>query len=305
MTRLLPPGADSRFLDVDGGRVRVLTAGPPAAAGAPDPPAVVLLHGGGTDNAAISWYRLFAPLGRTHRVLAPDLPGFGATTGIAPVGGPWEQADAVARIMTAAGVGRAVVFGVSMGGDAALRLALRHPGRVDGLVLVAPGGLVPVLHNRFAHGAAWLAAQLPERLLVSLGAVAGRFTRSTLRAMVHDFSTLPGPVVEEFAREAVRPGGSLGFARYNRATLGRRAMLNDARGEVGAITAPTLFFHGENDPMVPIAGSREAAGLMPDARVAGVPACGHWAQLEAHDRFLAEVVPFLDRLRDRPGGPAD
>ncbi|MFL1430660.1 MULTISPECIES: alpha/beta fold hydrolase [unclassified Nocardiopsis] len=299
MTPLVPPGAQTGFLAVDGGRVRVLSAGDPAA------PPVVLIHGGGTDNAAISWYRLIEPLGRTHRVVAPDLPGFGGTTGIDPPGGPWEQAEAVARTMSAAGVESAVVFGVSMGGDVALRLALQRPGMVDGLVLIAPGGLVPVLHNRFAHGAAWLSAQLPERLLVALAAFAGRFTRSTVRAVVHDFGTMPEPVVEEFAREAVRPGGSLAFARYNRATLGRRVMLNYAMGEVGNIAAPTLFFHGENDPMVPIAGSREAAALMPDARLVSVPECGHWAQLEAHDRFLAEVLPFLDRLRNRPADPAD
>lgn len=299
MTRLVPPGADTDHLDVDGGRVRVLKAG------APDAPPIVLIHGGSTDNAAISWYRLMEPLARTHRVLAPDLPGFGATTGIEPPGGPGEQAEVVARIMSAAGVGRAVVFGVSMGGDVALRLALQHPERVEGLVLIAPGGLVPVLHNRFAQGAAWLASRLPERLLTSLGAFAGRFVRSAVRAVVHDFGTMPGPVVDEFAREAVRPGGTLAYTRYNRATLGRRGMLNYAMGEVGAITAPTLFFHGENDRLVPISGSRQAAELMPDARLVSVPECGHWAQLEAHDRFLAEVVPFLEHLRNRPADPAN
>ncbi|MDE3720796.1 alpha/beta fold hydrolase [Nocardiopsis sp. N85] len=291
MTRLVPPGAEVGFIEVDGGRVRALTAGEPTA------PPIVLIHGGGTDNAAISWYRLIEPLGRTHRVIAVDLPGFGGTTGIPPVGGPWEQADLVARTMAAIGVEGAVVFGVSMGGDVALRLALRHPGVVDGLVLIAPGGLVPILRDRFAHGTAWLTTRLPERLLVALGGFTGRFTRPLVRAVVHDIATLPEPVVEEFAREAIAPGASLAFVRYNLATIGRRTMLNYAMDEVASITAPTLFFHGEKDPMVPIDGSRRAAALMPDARVVSVPECGHWAQLEAHDRFLSEVIRFLDGIR--------
>jgi len=54
-----------------------------------------------------------------------------------------------------------------------------------------------------------------------------------------------------------------------------------------------MFFHGDLDPLVPQEGSRRAASLMPNAHFVAVPDCGHWAQLEAHDRFLAELHTFL------------
>lgn len=292
MTHLVPPEASVQHVDMDGGRVRVLSAGDPAS------PPVLLIHGGGTDNATISWYRLFEPLSKTHRVLAADLPGFGATRGIEPLGGPEAQADFLARLLDRLGVQQqAVVCGVSMGGDVALNLALHHPEAVRALVLIAPGGLAPRLSNPFTQTAAWLAVQLPERIMVPLASFANRFTGITLRAVVHDRSTVPEPVFQEYEREARRPRASLGFVRYNRATLGRTAMLNYLMPAVEGIQVPALFFHGRNDPMVSLQGSREAAARMPNARLVAVSDCGHLAQLEAHDHFVAEVNTFLGQVR--------
>lgn len=289
---LLPPGADRRWVDVSAGRLAVLHAGGPVAGRVP----VLLLHGGGTDAAAISWYRLLEPLGEDAEVFAPDLPGFGASLDVDPVGGPAALADVVVEVLDAVGAARAVVVGVSMGGDVALNLALRHPERVAGLVLLAPGGLVPVLGNRWAQGAAWAASRLPDEVLLPLGRLANRFVKSALRAVVKDLDRLPTEVVDEFARLARNPRGALGYTRYNQATLGRRGMTNDLSGRVAGISAPTLFVHGEGDPIVPLAGSRRAAASMPRARLVVVPDVGHWVQLEDHDRVLAEVRDFLAGL---------
>lgn len=285
---LLPEGADRRWVTTSAGRLAVLHAGS-SGGGTP----LVFLHGGGTDAAAISWYRLLAPLSADAEAWAPDLPGFGASMDVDPVGGPDAMADVVAEVLDAVGVARAVVVGVSMGGDVALNLALRHPSRLAALVLIAPGGLVASLGNRWVHGAAWAASLLPDVVLLPLGRLANRFVKLALRAVVKDFRRLPDEVVDEFARLARNPRGPLGYARYNQATLGRRGMRNDLTLRVAGIAVPTLFFHGSGDPIVPIEGSRRAAAAMPDARLVVVPDTGHWAQVEAHDRFVAEVRDFL------------
>ena len=82
---LIPAGSTQSYLDMDGGRVRVLrsTATPADSLRRP----LLLLHGGGADNAAISWYEVFEPWGTEREVIAIDLPGFGRTQGIQPVGG--------------------------------------------------------------------------------------------------------------------------------------------------------------------------------------------------------------------------
>ncbi len=295
---LTPPGAGRLEVPTTVGRLGALHAGAPVVGAHP----LVLVHGGGTDSSSISWYRLVEPLAADREVWAVDLPGFGSSMGVAPVGGPDAMADVLAEALGTLGVGPAVVCGVSMGGDVALNLALRHPPLVAGLVLVAPGGLVPRLGSPRLQRAAWLAARLPDLVLLPAGRLANRFVRSALRAMTKDPSRLPTEVVEEFARLARDPRGVLGYARYNQATLGRDGMLNDLTSRVGRIGPPTLLVHGAEDPVVDLGGSRRAAELMPRARLVVLPDCGHWAQLECHDEFLAEVVPFLAEV---DGGATD
>lgn len=295
---LVPRAAQERYLDTAIGVLRVLHAGPDAGSGTP----LMLVHGGGTDNAGISWYRLIEPLSRDREIWAVDLPGFGGSIGVAPVGGPRALATVLADVLDRIDPGPMVVAGVSMGGDVALNLVLEHPDRVAALVLIAPGGLVPIFRNRVVHFCAWLAAQMPDRLLIPAGRFANRFVRSAIRSIVKDPSSLPPQVIDEFVRAARDPRSPYGYCRYNQATLGRRGMLNDLSGRVTAITAPTLIFHGEDDGLVDPRGSQRAAARMPNARLVMVPDCGHWAQLEAHDRFLTEIRAFLAGL-DVPGEP--
>lgn len=287
--RLIPPGADEHFVTVPAGRLRMLHGGTARQDHLP----LVLVHGGGSDNAAISWYRLFAPLTHDREVWAVDLPGFGGSVQAPPVGGPGAMAATLASVLDELGIGKAVVFGVSMGGDVALNLALDHPDHVAGLVLIAPGGLVPTLGSPIKQRGAWLMAQAPDWILLPAARLANRFVRTALRAMVKDAAIIPPEVIEEFAREARHPLGGIAYGRYNQATLGRTGMLNNLSGRVAAITVPSLFFHGEDDPLVDPEGSRRAANTMPNARLHLVPHCGHWAQLEAHENFLETVKIFL------------
>lgn len=290
---LLPPASTESFIDVDGGYVRVLRS-----TGTTDPQRapLLLIHGGGSDNSAISWYEVFdPPLGTDREVVAFDLPGFGKTDGIAPVGGAPEMADFSARVVGCLGLPQSVVIGVSMGGDVALNLALRHPKVVKALVLIAPGGLTPVFHNRVLQFVAWLGTQLPDWILVPLTRRANRHAAAAIRAVVKDPSALPQEVFAEFAEEAGRPGAGMAYVRYNQASAGPFAMRNNLLPVVSRIAVPTMFFHGADDPIVDPAGSRRASELMPDAQLVLVPNCGHWAQLEAPDRFRTEVRHFLAR----------
>lgn len=181
------------------------------------------------------------------------------------------------------------------------RRAEAGQGGGDDVALGAQVGEQPVprdgsgLVERIPHQlAAWLAAQLPDAVLARLARVANRYVDRAIRAMVHDPESLPPEVVAAFVAEARRPGSGMGYARYNQATLGASRMRGDLSGIVDRITAPTLLFHGEQDRLVALAGSRRAADAMPRARLVAVPECGHWAQLEAADRFRDELVAFLD-----------
>ncbi|GAA3601250.1 alpha/beta fold hydrolase [Agrococcus terreus] len=274
------------------GELGVLHAGRASEARTP----VLLLHGGGSDSAAVSWYRLIEPLAADREVWGLDLPGFGSSIDLEPVGGPDAMADVVAEALDALGVGRAAVLGVSMGGDVALSLALHHTPRVAGLGLIGSGGLAPRVGSRATHLAAWLASRLPDPLLLPAGRLANRFARHALHAMVADPASLPDAVVDEFVRLARHPRGALGYARYNQATLARDRLTNDRTEAVQRIAVPALLFHGADDPMVDPEGSRRAARRMPRATLVEPSGCGHWAQLEAHDEFLAASRALLTEV---------
>jgi len=148
------------------------------------------------------------------------------------------MAGFVARVMSALGVDSAVVVGVSMGGDVALNLGLHHPERVRGLVLVAPGGLVAAAGSRAFQMVAWLGTRLPDALLLPGARLANRLIEPALRRVVHDRASLPEEVVAEFKREGLRPGASVGYIRYNQATVGRRGQRNDVMSEVSRPSPP-------------------------------------------------------------------
>ena len=120
-------GVEHRFVDANGIRVHV------AEAGAPDSPAVLLLHG--WPQHWYMWRRVIAGLGDEYRLLAPDLRGFGWTE--APghgYDGETFAGDQVA-LLEALGLERAHVVGHDWGGWAAMLLGILHPDRIDRMVV--------------------------------------------------------------------------------------------------------------------------------------------------------------------------
>jgi pimeloyl-ACP methyl ester carboxylesterase len=127
-----PPAG--RFVQVGGGRLHVIEAGPAAPLGT-----VVLLHGA-SGNAADPMLALGQKLSGRYRVLAVDRPGHGWSDRIdgQAAASPARQAALIAEALRALGVGRAVVVAHSWAGAVAPNLALDHADVTGGLVLFAP-----------------------------------------------------------------------------------------------------------------------------------------------------------------------
>jgi pimeloyl-ACP methyl ester carboxylesterase len=118
---------DEAVLPVAGSLVRVYRAG--------TGPELVLLHGGGPDDARRAWEPMWTALAAHARVTAPDLPGYGATplgTTVPTLAG---YAAWLCAFLDACVGGPAGIAGVSLGGRIALRAALARPDRVTRLAL--------------------------------------------------------------------------------------------------------------------------------------------------------------------------
>ena len=279
-----PAGAlvDEAFLEVGGVRIRYLhagTAGPP----------VVLLHGGGVDAAHLSWKHTVESLGTTHRVFAPDLPGYGDSDAPDDEYSTSYFTSFLDSFLDSLDLEETSLVGLSIGGAIALSFALRAPERVDDLVLVDSYGL----------------ANEPPR---GIGSMASPFTWSALRhnrslvrwglqELVADSRTITSELVDEAHGLLERPHAGRAFRRFYRNEIGRSGVQSDFSDRLNAVSQPTLLVHGVDDDIISAEWSNRAADRIPDARLAVLEECGHWPPRERPSEFNRIVSNFLARER--------
>ncbi len=242
--------------------------------------AVVLLHGLG--GHAGLWAPTLPAL-EAYRVLAWDMPGYGASPLVEP-GFP-ALAAALGRMLDAAGVERADLVGHSIGGMVALEFALTAPERVRSLTLYASppafGGRGPDFRERF------LASRLaPLEAGRSLADIAPDVVASLL-------GTEPDPAA---APAAIASMAAVPEAGY-RAALSTLVTF-DRRADLGRLAMPCLVMVGEEDPLAPFPVMHAMAGAIPEARLALIAYAGHLAHLERPHEFNAMLTGFLDRVEE-------
>ncbi len=269
-------------IEVEGLLTRHLTAG--------EGPPLVLLHALG--ESALDWRWVLPALARTHRVYAPDLPGFGDSAKPASDYSPAFFARFVTAYLDELGAERAAVVGNSLGGLAALRLALLEPERVSTLGLIDSAGLgravsyalrlptfpgygdLAIAWSRTPFGAAqraWLRARL---LFARPHLAPNEWMREQRR-----LTLLPGFLEAELA--ALRAQAGLG---------GQREVLLD---RLSRLDIPTLVVWGASDRVFPSSQAREAAARLQEGSLELIPNCGHLPHVEHPDRFVAALGEFF------------
>lgn len=239
---------------------------------------------------SFTWRKNMAALGVQFRTTAIDLRGFGLSQRGARLRyGLDDQADLLAAFLEARGQGRVALIGHSMGGEVALRFALRYPDRVKGLVLVAPSALV----QRQRRWEERYLVPLPVLgpLALRLSVLNRRFAARSVREAYYR----PNLVTPEEIAGYLHPASVPGSARSLAAIL-QQVDFGAAAGRLGEVRQPTLIIWGENDPWVPVAHAHRLRQLLPNSELVTFPDCGHVPPEEQPDRFHQVVIPFLDRL---------
>lgn len=285
-------GLVSHLHTLNGKRVRVLQAGK-------DNPPILLLHGGGLDHAMLSWRKTIPVLAANRRVIAPDWPGYGDSEGFDQ---PYEVADLVAwlvRLLDLLGVEQVDCVGLSMGGGAALGLALAHPQRVRCIVPVGSYGLQRKLQ---AHQISWLLTRMPWITKMTYRTMRGSatMTRRFLASVIANPGRSDDLLVAEVMEVVQQPDTGRAFALFQEREVEWSRLRTCYLDRLGEITAPTLFLHGRRDGLVPLSLAQEAASRVPGATLKTLDA-GHWPMRECPAEFNDLLLAFLQEDSDLYG----
>jgi pimeloyl-ACP methyl ester carboxylesterase len=246
---------------------------------------VLLIHAGVNDRR--SWRHLIERLNPRHRCVAFDMRGYGETTYQREDG--WSPVTDALAVLDAADLEQPVVIACSMGGQTAVDLALAHPDRVAGLVLIG-AALRGAPYPDIEEGPT---AELNARI-ESADAAGNLDEVGRLEAWMW----LDGPGAEEG-----RVGGPARelFLEMNGRALraddpGDEAEIAPAWPRLGEIRAPTLVMIGRLDAVDIQVIDERAAGIIPGAQLRFLDGVAHVPHLEGDPATLDEIAAFVDGL---------
>jgi pimeloyl-ACP methyl ester carboxylesterase len=253
-------------------------------------PPALLLHGGPalpdyTGGCAASLDGLFSTIRYTQRGTPPsdDWPPYTVES---------HAADAIA-VLDAFGLDRAWAIGHSWGGHLALHIAVTHPDRVVGLLLVdtlgADGGVFPEFDANLRRG-----LTDAERARVDDIEARRRAGAVTEAELVERLGILWPRYFGQPEKAPPSPFGAVGAQAStdtNRSIAEHFAARTLTRG-LPTVAIPALFVHGEDDPL-PVRSSESAAALIRGARLETIPDCGHFPWLEQPAAFRETVESLL------------
>lgn len=272
-------GLEEKTVQAAGHRIHYLEGGAGSAGGTP----VVLLHGIFAEKD--HWVDFARPLTGSHRVIAPDLPGFGESDRLE--GQAYDYAAHTERLaawLDALGLPRVHLAGNSMGGTIAALFALRHPDRVASVAFIgAPHGIRsarPSTMDRLID-----AGQAP---LVAHDAVA---FDAMMDLVFAQRPFLPAPILEAARADAVRDAPS--NLRLWHAQLKDRYLLQE---RIGGLRPPTLALWGQQDRVFDASGAEALRSLLPQARIETLPGLGHLPMMEAPLAVSARYGQFLHEM---------
>jgi pimeloyl-ACP methyl ester carboxylesterase len=254
-------------------------------------PNVVLIHG--IPGSSRVWASVLERLRPTHRVIALDLIGFGASSRSDQIEDLWadRQAEAAQLLLADLDVQGATIVGHDFGGPVAAYLVDSNPRLVAGLVLASTNAFAdtpvpfPLSAVRWpVLGRAW------ERIL---------FSRPSLRLMIRRGVGPQGPHLHPSTylgdRDQARAIGII-FSRALRELQERYAPITEL---LARVRIPTRVLWGDRDPFFPIAQAKRTGALIPGAEVSILPGAGHFLPDE-RPAAVAEAVAAVVREAANP-----
>jgi pimeloyl-ACP methyl ester carboxylesterase len=257
-------------------------------------PHLLMLHGLGDE--ADTWRHVFHPLRKDIHILTLDLPGFGRSDKPDVVYSPQFLMDSVIGLMDALSIHSTIVMGSSLGGILAHGLALAHPERISGLILV--GGALLQAGQMQDHSirlmqmpiiGEWLYTRLrknPDAAFASLSKV------------YHQLEKLPKSERDFLYTRVNQRVWSDGQRRAYFSTLRNlipwlKSVQKVLPAQLSQLQIPTLILRGEYDGLFSETNANQLLKIQPDAKKFEIRDAGHLPHQEAPEAFLQIVKTWL------------
>jgi len=260
---------------------RLLAQGTVNAALSGEGSALFLFHSLLSDRA--SFASIAPSLANSHRVIVPELPGFGASKAVD--GGLAAVADRMAEAVSEAGGDDAIVLGNGYGGFVALQMAIRHPAIASKLILADCGAAFSQTGREAFRN---MAAASKAKGMAAITDVAMR------RLFAPEFQAQHPDLMRDRREAFLKTDPDL-----LQSACASLAEL-DLRSELSKVTVPVLVLVGEHDEATPPPMSHELAALLPNARLKVLAGCAHVPQLQAPQAFLDAIADFLPASHSAP-----
>ncbi len=240
----------------------------------------------GLGYTSVMWHRTRPALAQRYRTIAFDNRGVGMSD-VPP--GPYSiatMASDAAAVLDAAGISRAHVFGVSMGGAIAQEFALQYPERTCSLILgcTAPGGSLVVRSERKVAD-----------LLMARGMTLDQ-AREAILPYIYDAATPREKIEEDINLRRRWLPSPQGYMAQLQAILAW-----ESYSRIAQITAPTLVIHGKSDALVPPGNGELIAKRIPGAKLVLIEHASHLFLTDRTEETNREILEFL--LSHADGGP--
>ncbi len=243
---------------------------------------VLLLHGSGPGVTAwANWRTVLPVLSGSFRVIAPDIVGFGYTE--RPADARYQMdywVDHAVGLLDALDIEKTGIVGNSFGGGLALALAIRHPARVDRIVLMGSSGLEFELTPGL--DAVWGYEPSVENM------------QALIKLFAHDQSIMTDDLVRMRFEASIRPGYQESYASMFPAPRQRHvAALAASEDALRVLENETLIVQGREDQVIPLDSSIRMHRLIPRSQLHVFGKCGHWTQIEQNARFCRLISDFF------------
>jgi|OM-RGC.v1.007755747 Predicted hydrolases or acyltransferases (alpha/beta hydrolase superfamily) len=267
-----------------------------------DGPVLFMTHGIGASLE--TWDLVAERLPDTVRVISWDVVNHGLSDFSKQPYGPDDYATLGWSLLNALGVSQVSLMGNSMGGAISIRMLSLAPERVTHIALL---------------NAATLGVETPMPFrLMTLPILSGLLSKpgkiaidNQIKAIFHSSYNASIDVKKVIHRNVMRDGAQKAFADTLKVMTNikgqKRELVEHSLSILSSTSAPVLFIHGQEDSVIPIRHSIEAAAQTSNAEMISIDQCGHTPQLEMPQKIVDSLMPFIaDTMPEskRAVGPA-